>query len=123
MNLDSSLVIPEDTLHVLIGDMINLGEQEPYGVNGGTLVVHFGTNDFVEISNKENNNVQEIIGKFNVCPNTITTFQLHLTVSPSTNMKHKMMNLMRRFQAKTPVLVVDQKFKLTKHCLYCCNEC
>ena len=125
MSLDNVLMIPDETVDAIIGDMINLGEQEPYGVNGGTIVVHFGNSekDLAELSKKENNNFQEIVGKFKVNPNTITTFQLHLTLIPSTNMKHKMMNLMRRFQAKTPIMVADQKFKLSKHCLYCCSEC
>ena len=123
MNLDSgsALEVQEDSLDDIIDDMINLGEEEPYGVNGGVLVVHFGSNeeDLTEMGNNVNDNQIPVrIGKFEISSRTISTFQLHLTLIPSTNLKHKMANLVRRFQAKPPIMVVDQRFKLTKKKLY-----
>ena len=123
MNLDigSCLEIPEDSLDDIIDDVIHLGEEEPYGVNGGVLVVHFGSNEEElreSVDNVNDNQVPVRIGKFDISSSTISTFQLHLMLIPSTNLKHKMANLVRRFQAKPPVMVVDQRFKLTKKKLY-----
>ena len=123
MNLDvgSSLEIQEESLDDIIEEVILLGEEEPYGVNGGVLVVHFGSNEeelTESVDNVNDNQVPVRIGKFDISSNTISTFQLHLTLIPSTNLKHKMANLVRRFQAKPPIMVVDQRFKLTKKKLY-----
>ena len=117
LNLETGSVmeLQEESLDDIINDMIDLGEQEPYGVNGGTLCLHFGSTpaDLENTPSAENR-----VGKFQICPANVSTYELHLTLVPSTNLKHKMANLVRRFQAKDPVMVIDTKYKLDKKKLY-----
>ena len=117
LNLDTGSVmeIQEESLDDIINDMIDLGEQEPYGVNGGTLCLHFGSSldDLANTPSTENR-----VGKFQVSQANVSTYELHLTLVPSTLLKHKVANLVRRFQAKPPVMVVDTKYKLDKKKLY-----
>ena len=123
LRLDSGSVLEfqEDTLELVISDMIKLGESEPYGVNGGTLVINFGGEERHPTPG-ETTGRSDLgpvrLGKLPICPANIATYELHLTLIPSTNIKHKVANLVRRFQAKPPVLVIDQKFKLVKKKLY-----
>lgn len=120
----STLELNYDTLDTILVDMINLGEREPYGVLGGTLFVNFGKNEFP--SSSENNNSSGLrltkIGRFPLNTDTrshvTSTFELHLTLYPSTHVKHKMANLMRKMQGKPPLLMVDHNFTLIKKKLY-----
>ena len=105
---ESEMLLEDRILDVIISDIIRLGEKEPYGVLGGIIVVHFvrGSGDVKRI------------GKFAINSNTIPTFELHLRLASSTNLLHKMSNLMKRMQARPPLLFVDEKFQLDKVKLY-----
>ena len=121
LNLDegSTIEIPDESFDDILDDIIDQGEQEPYGVNGGTLVVNVGTSHDNQDTNTTVIHGSAVrAGKFIINPDNVSTFELHLTLVPSTNIKHKMANLVRRFQAKPPLLVVDPKFSLTKKKLY-----
>ena len=116
----SLLELPSDMMNNILKDMVNLGEQEPYGVPGGTLVVNIEKTEYV-MNNSDNINTSlslTKIGRFPLNPEITSTFELHLTLFPSTQLKHKFVNLMRKIQGKPPMLVVDQKFTLTKKKLY-----
>ena len=108
MESGSEMLLEDRIMDVIISDIIRLGEKEPYGVHGGVIVVNFvrGSEDVKRI------------GKFAIDSNTIPTFELHLSLSSSTNLLHKMSNLMKRMQARSPLMFVDEKFQLDKVKLY-----
>lgn len=120
LDAGSSLEFQEDALELIISDMIRLGEREIYGINGGMIVINFGDDERHLTPGEMSGDASGVrrLGKLPICTDNIATYELHLTLIPSTNIKHKMANLFRRFQAKPPVLVVDQKFKLVKKKLY-----
>ena len=45
LGLDAGSVVevPEEALEEITAAMVQLGEQEPYGIDGGTLLVHWGS--------------------------------------------------------------------------------
>ena len=47
-----------------------------------------------------------------------STYQLHLTLQPTNQVKFKLANLVRKLQGKAAKLVVDNKFFLVKKKLY-----
>ena len=102
------IVLDQRTLDTIVCDIIRLGDQEPGGVRGGALVVNF-----VNIS-------QDMvrIGKFPLGTDTTPTFEVHLTVRSSTNVLHRMANLVKRIQARPAEMFLDEKYKLEKRKLY-----
>ena len=120
LDAGSVLEFQEDALELIISDMIRLGEREIYGINGGMIVINFGDDERHLTPGEMSADTSGVrrLGQLPICTDNIATYELHLTLIPSTNIKHKMANLFRRFQAKPPVLVVDQKFKLVKKKLY-----
>ena len=127
LDAGSVLEFQEDALELIINDMIRLGESEIYGINGGVIVINFGEDErhltVGEMSGYASGEGSDQegpvrLGQLPICTDNIAIYELHLTLIPSTNIKHKMANLFRRFQAKPPALVVDQKFKLVKKKLY-----
>jgi len=116
----SLLELPSDTLNNILMDMVSFGEQEPYGVMGGTLIVNFSNTEYV-MDNSDNSNTNlsfTKMGRFPLNTDITSTFELHLTLYPSNHVKNKVANLKRKFQGKPPITVVDQKFNLTKEKLY-----
>ena len=77
----SLLQLPCETLDKILVDMVTLGEEEPYGVMGGTLVVHYVHRN----SGKMNKSTR--IGLFSLKPDITSTFELHLTLYHSTDVK------------------------------------
>ena len=112
LELGSLLDLPGETLQQILCMMVFLGEKEPYGVKGGTLVVNFG----FESSNSDNKSMR--IGRFPLRPDITSTFELHLTMHPSTLVKHQMANWLEKFQRKPQRIVIDKNFVLTKKKLY-----
>ena len=108
----SLLQLPCETSDKILVDMVTLGEEEPYGVMGGTLVLHY----VYQNSGKINKSTR--IGLFSFKPDITSTFELHLTLYPSTDVKHKIANLIEKIQGKSNKLVIDQKFMLSKKKLY-----
>ena len=116
----SLLELPSKTLKNVLVDMVNLGEQEPYGVQGGTLILYFGNAEYI-MDNSDNicNSLSFTrMGRFPLNMYITSTFELHLTIYPSTHLKHKLANLVRKLKGKPPKLVVGEKFTLTKKKLY-----
>lgn len=122
LNLDdgSLLDLHTDTLKSVLMDMVNLGEQEPYGVMGGTLIINFGNADSgIGNSDVINNSLSFTkIGRFPLNTSVTSTFELHLTLYPSTHVKHKVGNLIRKLKGRPTKLVVAEKYTLTKKKLY-----
>ena len=108
MEAGTEMFLEETTMENIISDIISLGEREPYGVRGGAIVVRFVTHSDEVVR----------IGKFAIDSNTIPTFELHLTLSTSTNILHKAANLVKRMQARPPVVFVHEKYQLDKVKLY-----
>ena len=126
LDAGSVLEFQEGALELIISDMIRLGESEIYGINGGVIVINFGEDERHLTAGEMSGDASGVrsdqgpvrLGQLPICTDNIPIYELHLTLIPSTNIVHKMANLFRRFQAKPPVLVVDQKFKLVKKKLY-----
>ena len=108
LETEAEIVLDQRTLDSLVSDMIKLGDQEPGGVRGGALVVNF-----VNVS-------QEMlrVGKFLLGTDTTPTFELHLTLRSSTNVLHRMANLVKRMQSRPAEMFLDEKYKLEKRKLY-----
>lgn len=104
--------LPTPTLENILNQMVLLAEREPYGVRGGTLVVMFSPLPALS------NTAPIKIGRFQLDPTTVSTYELHLTLQPSNQLKLKLANLVRRLQGKAAKLVVDEKFSLVKKKLY-----
>ena len=104
----SFLELPYETLDKILVDMVTTGEEEPYGVMGGTLVVNYVHRNSGKLTKRTQ------IGIFPLKPDITTTFELHLTLYPSTDVKYKIANLIEKIQGKSNKLVIDQKFMLCK---------
>ena len=118
---DGSLLdMPTDTLKSVLLDMVNLGEQEPYGIMGGTLILNFGNADCGSGNSDVINNSLSLtkIGRFPLNTSVVSTFELHLTLYHSTHVKHRVANLIRKLKGKPTKLVVGDKFTLIKKKLY-----
>ena len=102
----SVIDIPEEVLNEIIDTLIEVGEQEICGVNGGILVVKFGTNE------------HELTRRFVINSSFMSIYEIHLSLNPSNNIVHKMSNLIRRFKAKPPVAVIDPEFTVITKQLY-----
>ena len=107
-----TLDLPTPTLQQILNQMIILAEREPYGVRGGTLVVMFSP------STTSPSTPPTKIGRFPLDPTTVSTYELHLTLQSTNQVKLKLANLVRRLQGKKVMLVVDNKFTLVKKKLY-----
>ena len=112
LELGSLLDIPGDALQQILWEIVFQGEKEPYGVKGGTLVVNFETDS----SNSDNKIMR--IGRFPLRPDITSSSELHLTMHPSTLVRHKMANWLEKFQRKPQRIVIDKNFVLTKKKLY-----
>ena len=104
--------LPTPTLNHILNQLVLLAEREPYGVRGGTLVVMFSP------PHTSPNTTPIKIGRFPLDPTTVSTFEIHLTLQSTNQVKLKLANLIRRLQGKTARLVVDKKFTLIKKKLY-----
>jgi len=121
LDLEGSLLeLPGDMLKNMLLDMVHLGEQEPYGVKGGTLILKFGNAEpgIESLENPSETLNFTKIGRFPLNPAVTSTFELHLTLYPSTCVKHKLANFIRKLKGKPCKLVVGDKFSLTKKKLY-----
>jgi len=106
-----SLSIP--VMNHILNQMVILAEQEPYGVKGGTLVVMFSPP-----STSPTSPAPVKIGRFPFNPNTVSTFELHLTLQRNCSFKVKLANFVRKMQGKTMKLVLSENFSLEKKKLY-----
>ena len=104
--------LPTPTLNHILNQLVLLAEREPYGVRGGTLVVMFSPPP------TSPNTTSIKIGRFPLDPTTVSTFEIHLTLQSTNQVKLKLANLIRRLQGKKAKLVVDEKFTLVKKKLY-----
>ena len=111
--------ISSDILDSIVTNMINLGEQEPYGALGGTLVVYIGqrANNSGEGNEKQSTKFSKV-GSFPLNPYITSTFELHLILNPSNHIKHKLVNLIRMLRGKSAKVVISKGFEITKTKLY-----
>jgi len=116
----SSVEVSEDTLDNVVSELVLLGEQEPYGVMGGTLILNYGS-ILKEKSEKGNESqIPKIVklGKFPLGLGLASTFELHLTLYPSNHVKHKLVNLIRKLKGEPTKMVICERFTMTKKKLY-----
>ena len=108
LNLEtgSGIEVSDDCLNNIVDEIVELGDHEVCGVNAGDLIVKYGINE------------PEQIGKFRISQNNISTFELHLSLAPANKIKQKIINLVRKLKGKPSVLMIAQKFTLTKKQLF-----
>lgn len=103
-----NVLMPSTAITTLLKEIVELGESEPYGVRGGTLVVMF-----VDRLGKTHK-----IGKFALDPTTISTYELHIQLFEDKHVKVKLAALIRRLAGRSQQLMVDSHFQLKKKKLY-----
>ena len=111
---EAILKFMKGTITCIVNDMLKLGENEPCGINGGIIVVNLrgGSSDV-------QNDLRPLrLGKLPISHKFFPTYELQLTLIPSNDLKYKMENMLRRFQAMPPLIVIDQKYKLVKKQMY-----
>jgi hypothetical protein len=114
LELECQLELLPGTLSQILRDIVVLAEREPYGVRGGNLVVLFSPSK----RSKSGSAPPVKVGTFPLDSGRVATFELHLHLSPSNNVKNKLTNLARRICGQPDKMVIDPKFKLTKKKLY-----
>jgi len=102
------VMVPPETCRMMLQEMVTLGEREPYGVRGGTLVVLF-----VDRLGKPHK-----IGRFPLDPDTISTYEIQLTLHEDKHFKVKFAALVRRLSGQSPQLAVDPHYELRMKKLY-----
>lgn len=100
--------VPPSTIQEILTEMVRLGELEPYGVRGGTLVVLF----------EDRLGKKHKIGRFPLDPDTISTYELQLALYENKEFKVKLSSLIRRLSGQTQQLIVDSYYQLKKKKLY-----
>jgi len=116
----SSVEVSEDTLNNVVSELVLLGEQEPYGVMGGTLILNYGSILKEKSEKGKESQVPKIvkIGKFPLGLGLASTYELHLTLYPSNHVKHKLVNLIRKLKGEPLKTVICERFTMTKKKLY-----
>lgn len=116
----SSVEVSEDTLNNVVSELVLLGEQEPYGVMGGTLILNYGSILKEKSEKGKESQIPKIvkIGKFPLGKGIASTFELHLTLYASPHLKHKVANLIRKLKGEQLRIVMCERFTMTKKKLY-----
>lgn len=116
----SFVEVSEDTLNNVVSELVLLGEQEPYGVMGGTLILNYGSILKEKSEKGTESQIPKIvkIGKFPLGLGLASTFELHLTLYPSNHVKHKLVNLIRKLKGEPSKMVICERFTMTKKKLY-----
>jgi len=120
VGIGSSVEVSEDTLNNVVSELVHLGEQEPYGVMGGTLILNYGSILKEKSEKGKESQTPKIvrIGKFALGQGLASTFELHLTLYASTHLKHKVANLIRKLKGDQLKIVLCERFTMTKKKLY-----
>jgi len=105
--LEHVIISPHTTLS-LLEKIVYLGEREPCGIRGGTLVVLFS----------DRSGTSHKIGRFPMDAGTVSTYQIHLTLKEDRNFKIRMENLMRKIAGHGAITVVGPLYTVEKKKLY-----
>jgi len=114
LELEGDLELSPVTLSLILRSIVQLAENEPYGVRGGTLVVLFSPSP----SSSKGSSSPVKVGTFPLDSGKVATFELHLHLTPLNNTMQKISNLARRMTGKPDKIVIDHKFSITKKKLY-----
>jgi len=107
LEVDGEVVLTPVDMSAIVESVVRLGESEPYGVQGGNLVVLFSPPGCPTIR----------VGSFPLDPTRVATFQLRLVLHPQVGPRAKLANLLRKLGGKREKVVME-KFELTKKKLY-----
>ena len=72
--LESEVEMPLSVISRIVSEVVSLSELEPCGVRGGTIVVMFSSEP-------------QPVGRIQVDPSTVPTFQLILNILPQTDFR------------------------------------
>ena len=92
----------------IVSEVVRLSELEPCGVRGGAIVVMFSPNPHP-------------VGRIQLDPSTVPTFQLNLTIFPLTDFRTKIVNFLRKVRGKQAKMVVDPNFSIEKKKMFLVN--
>ena len=113
--------IPRVVLNKIISQTLILSEKEPCGLKGATFVVLLSSPSSVTSNSSEDDpeaDSRTKIGRFKVDQFTVSTFELHLTLSISHELSLKVANFVRKIQGNKSLVRIDQQFNIEKKKLY-----
>ena len=113
--------IPRVVLNKIISQTLILSEKEPCGLKGATFVVLLSSPSQVTSNSSEDDpeaDSRTKIGRFKVDQFTVSTFELHLTLSISHELSLKVANFVRKIQGDKSLVRIDQQFNIEKKKLY-----
>jgi len=129
------------TLNLAIADLVNLSEEEPYGVKGANIIVKFSKLQDKPSNGKEQDSkmlkqrrssslstssissdqfdAAETLGNFQMCKNTVSTFELILSLKEEKRQLGLLIrNWLSPLTGSKKVHVISPEFSLTKRKLY-----
>ncbi|KAJ9591960.1 hypothetical protein L9F63_001472 [Diploptera punctata] len=101
------VLLPSDLLPRVARDVLNMAENEPCGLRGCTLFINFETDQMCRR-----------IGTIKCDPNTVSTFELSLTLKQDSSTWHSLLPQFLKNLTKGGTIMISQGFTLEKKKLY-----
>lgn len=101
------VLLPADLLPRIARDVLRMAENEPCGLRGCTLFINF-----------ENDQVCRRIGAIKCDPNTVSTFELYLTLKQDSSSWHSLLPQFLKNLTRGGTIMISQGFVLEKKKLY-----
>ncbi|PSN58152.1 hypothetical protein C0J52_01043 [Blattella germanica] len=101
------VLLPADLLPRVARDVLSMAENEPCGLRGCTLFINFETDQMCRR-----------IGTIKCDPNTVSTFELFLTLKQDSSSWHSLLPQFLKNLTKGGTIMISQGFTLEKKKLY-----
>lgn len=104
----TEVLLPSDLLHRVSNEMVSMSEKEPCGIRGCSLYIEF---------EEEPSNTRRI-ATLQVDANTVSTFELYLTLRQDRSGWTSMLPQFLKNLARSSTIMISPEFKITKNKLY-----
>jgi hypothetical protein len=104
----TEVLLPADLLHRVASQMIQMSEKEPCGIRGCSL--------FIEFEDEPGNSRR--IASIKVDPNTVSTFELYLTLKQDRSGWTSILPQFLKNLARGSTIMISPEYLLTKNKLY-----
>lgn len=104
----TEVLLPADLLHRVANEMVLMSEKEPCGIRGCSL--------FIEFEDEPSNTRR--IASIQVDSNTVSTFELYLTLKQDRSGWTSMLPQFLKNLARSSTIMISPEFKITKNKLY-----
>jgi len=104
----TEVLLPADLLHRVASEMIIMSEKEPCGIRGCTVYIEF---------EDEPSNTRRI-ASLQVDPNTVSTFELYLTLKHDRSGWTSILPQFLKNLARSSTIMISPDFTITKNKLY-----